>query len=109
MCVGQPPQLWQPLYLTGFKMQNARGGVNQDCLKAYSEDDAWKCFFAPVSDLPAAVYIVINCQHVCIACTGTGTGTCTCTCTRTRTCTHTHTHTHTHSTPTNTSRVQYLL
>ena len=30
-------------------MQNVSAGVNQDCLQAYSEDDAWKCLFAPVS------------------------------------------------------------
>ncbi len=29
-----------------FKMQNCVGGVNQDCVKAYSaSNEEWKCFF----------------------------------------------------------------
>ena len=32
-----------------FYTQNVSGGVDQDCIKAESEVDWWRCFFAPVS------------------------------------------------------------
>ena len=31
-----------------FKMQNASGGINQDCLAAMPADEEWKCGFSNV-------------------------------------------------------------